>query len=163
MKTDVLRLLIAALCLIGAIPNLDASTNNTNISTISVDNFLDPCGIVSASPIAGGLSVTVSGETPYAIYCQNATTGEGIYHCNNGNCGSTEIISGLPAGSYTLQVLLRSWVYCNAQIDVTVTSGGSSNNSSSCGATFTGGANSCLLYTSPSPRDATLSRMPSSA
>ena len=25
------------------------------------------------------------------------------------------------------------------------------------------GANSCLLYTSPSPRDATLSRMPSSA
>jgi len=86
--------------------------------------------------------VTVSGETPYAIYCQNATTGEGIYHCNNGNCSSTEIISGLPAGSYTLQVLLRSWVYCNAQIDVTVTSGGSNNNSSSCGATFTGGANS---------------------
>ena len=26
-----------------------------------------------------------------------------------------------------------------------------------------GSANSCLLYTSPSPRDATLSRMPSSA
>ena len=26
-----------------------------------------------------------------------------------------------------------------------------------------GNANSCLLYTSPSPRDATLSRMPSSA
>ena len=25
------------------------------------------------------------------------------------------------------------------------------------------GANTCLLYTSPSPRDATLSRMPSSA
>ena len=25
------------------------------------------------------------------------------------------------------------------------------------------GSNSCLLYTSPSPRDATLSRMPSSA
>ena len=26
-----------------------------------------------------------------------------------------------------------------------------------------GGINACLLYTSPSPRDATLSRMPSSA
>ena len=28
---------------------------------------------------------------------------------------------------------------------------------------FQGGHNACLLYTSPSPRDATLSRMPSSA
>ena len=28
---------------------------------------------------------------------------------------------------------------------------------------FRGGDNGCLLYTSPSPRDATLSRMPSSA
>ena len=31
------------------------------------------------------------------------------------------------------------------------------------GAQATGGSTSCLLYTSPSPRDATLSRMPSSA
>ena len=30
-------------------------------------------------------------------------------------------------------------------------------------ASFGSEANSCLLYTSPSPRDATLSRMPSSA
>ena len=29
--------------------------------------------------------------------------------------------------------------------------------------TYTLGATTCLLYTSPSPRDATLSRMPSSA
>ena len=30
-------------------------------------------------------------------------------------------------------------------------------------ATYLAGENTCLLYTSPSPRDATLSRMPSSA
>ena len=32
-----------------------------------------------------------------------------------------------------------------------------------CEGTDTGEADTCLLYTSPSPRDATLSRMPSSA
>ena len=31
------------------------------------------------------------------------------------------------------------------------------------GDVYWGGRNACLLYTSPSPRDATLSRMPSSA
>ena len=37
--------------------------------------------------------------------------------------------------------------------------GGSGNS----GSGNSGGSTSCLLYTSPSPRDATLSRMPSSA
>ena len=41
--------------------------------------------------------------------------------------------------------------------------GGSAADSQHMSAELMGGLRSCLLYTSPSPRDATLSRMPSSA
>ena len=41
--------------------------------------------------------------------------------------------------------------------------GNINNNNSSSSSGSGSGSGSCLLYTSPSPRDATLSRMPSSA
>ena len=77
--------------------------------------------------------------------------------CND-NCGNPQVATGLAPGTYILRIsqgeLDRS-NFCERELTVVITS---------VPATVDFGAGvSCLLYTSPSPRDATLSRMPSSA
>ena len=60
-------------------------------------------------------------------------------------------------GTDQVQVTGADWTYNNVNVTITgnlVTTGTSSTSIPD---------NTCLLYTSPSPRDATLSRMPSSA
>ena len=84
----------------------------------------------------GSVTITITGGNP--VFC---------YRINGGACqysGSrTHTFTGLYSGNYT----------------VTVEDGQSSESQS----VSVGGNYTCLLYTSPSPRDATLSRMPSSA
>ena len=70
-------------------------------------------------------------------------------------------------GSDTMVILAQKWaeIYMksNANVVVQVTGGGSGTGISALINGSTDICNSCLLYTSPSPRDRTRSRMPSSA
>ena len=63
-------------------------------------------------------------------------------------------VAGVAAGAAPMIIPSSAWGYANEPTGSTVTLGFNVPQS---------GAYACLLYTSPSPRDATLSRMPSSA
>ena len=76
-------------------------------------------------------------------------------------CGNSQTVTNLANGNYLIRVYNESWeIICEQEIILgEVSSRGTMTNLE----IFTIYPNPCLLYTSPSPRDRTRSRMPSSA
>ena len=136
---------------------VDVHINILNLSCSATDAT---CGSSD-----GAIDLTVEGLEDYSISWSNGET--------------TEDLTGLAAGAYTVSVTDANG--CIQEKVAIVGSSGSvalaethidetcGNSNGSIDLTITGTStsilwdNGCLLYTSPSPRDATLSRMPSSA
>ena len=135
--------------------------------------------MVDANGCEDTITKTVGGGSGSNISLTATTTNAG---CNGGGTIAVDIIGGVApydieldgthvtttnnnwytiqnvtAGSHTVKVTDANG--CMATITKTVTGGGTITLAT----TTTGGTCSCLLYTSPSPRDRTRSRMPSSA
>ena len=78
--------------------------------------------------------------------------------------GSCKVLTGTPyAGLDQINENCNNETSEDMKSRATVNSGNNSNARLTGQQPGIGGAMTCLLYTSPSPRDATLSRMPSSA
>ena len=122
----------------------DAMCSTT--ATYEILEFSQPtCVVVSTDTSCGedNGSVTVTANTGTAPYS---------YAWSNG--GTAAVNAGLADGTYTVTVTDDNG--CETTCSGTI----AASTSPSC---TVSSVDTCLLYTSPSPRDATLSRMPSSA
>ena len=103
----------------------------------------------------GGGSTTFTGLTDTPA---NFTSQAGKYLRVNAGATALEYVT-LPVDPDTNTTYSQSSVADGSNVKLRLTDSGSTNDD----ILLTAGTNICLLYTSPSPRDATLSRMPSSA
>ena len=98
-----------------------------------------------------GVGSVLSGNTPSLLTSTNYSITDnalGAMQCSDGSCGANHHTSYIKESGVSPTIIVK---------DI-VGSGSTPVNN-----TFSAKYNDCLLYTSPSPRDATLSRMPSSA
>ena len=109
--------------------------------------FADSSSLSGASSNVGNATLTVTGGV-YNLAAANATqtVDVGSYHVGVGKTASVTLSNTAPT---------------NATYTETLQTAGFSGTSTNFSAA--GSASGCLLYTSPSPRDRTRSRMPSSA
>ena len=116
----------------------------------------------------GGLAFGNYPTTPGAF----DTDGPGFFSTDPGNMGISKFSSNGQDLIYSTYIGGREMdvphsMIVNSQEELIILGTTSSSNfpvsNNSYDRTFNGGSGTCLLYTSPSPRDATLSRMPSSA
>ena len=114
---------------------------------------LDP----TQGPISGGTNVTIYGEGfegEVEVLFDSTSVAVSIFD-NRTLIVTTPAVSTDMRADVTVRSDLGEFVWGNA---FTYGTGGNDT-----GGGDTGDTDTCLLYTSPSPRDATLSRMPSSA
>ena len=145
-------------------------TGRVQFNGIDTLNFQDGSE-VNASSFSTAISVTANGSNPVIVNFAGDTTGpSGLSAGDNTtvNFSETASITGTSSGGVDIAVDENSTVNIAGDIsDVSEAIDGESgvfvNIESTATLNVTTGLYICLLYTSPSPRDATLSRMPSSA
>ena len=156
------------------VAGMNAVTVTDTNGCIAIDSFkLDAFEINITPQIISnynGAQISCHGASDGAIQ-MNVTAGVSsppnvTYNWSNGH--DTPLLENIPAGTYTFAV--TSPYGCTATITSSITQptevSATTNPTSDYNGyhiSINGLTNGCLLYTSPSPRDATLSRMPSSA
>ena len=131
--------------------------------TVTV-NDASGCSTTASITIAGKTAININ-EQVTDLACPNEAGGEiianasggtGNYTYNWSTAATGDRINNIQAGTYSLTVTDSEGCQATKNIDIAQPAVINVN------PTITPAAD-CLLYTSPSPRDATLSRMPSSA
>ena len=156
----------------------DAMTNNDTVqSDCSCAGTPAQTGC-NVTYTVDGLTVTVQNLTMPITTLQIFDAGfASVFGCDNFGgtvCNATETITLPSAGTYFISVQtlndFGSPAVCDFFETINATAGGGGTPTFDCPASSANigdacddGDATCLLYTSPSPRDATLSRMPSSA
>ena len=163
---------------------LSGSKKVGNITQIVISDFVTP----PAAPIAGFIAVPLTGTAPLNVQFTDQSTGTGplTYAWDFDNDGITDNTTQSPlytytsAGTYTVNLTVTNSVGADSEVktgyisvtsvpvldtlfDGTITLTPGETFTKQAYNNATGGLYTCLLYTSPSPRDGLLSRMPSSA
>ena len=140
------------------------------------------CGDIIISYGGGIIKMESASGQSYLYKVNHMVAGSPVVHDCQADCGDVQKVTGLATGSYNVTIFNPDGsVHCNKTIELTNTLTDKASTSRSTpvtsadkavkpiekekatASTTKAQASNCLLYTSPSPRDRTRSRMPSSA